>query len=245
MTERTELLALLPIAVTLSFLVHWITLWKIRTPEERLPLSRGAYIAMSFQLLLYSWISFRLTDARGMASILVPMGMTLSFVGDIFNLQFDAIAKRIREPLVGGIASFSLAQIFYIAAFLFLISPARLVAEGYLIPLVAALLAVPAILFRLRVYNPSRPPSIMRGAFIYGFILGCMAAVALSAALAAGGAWYLVAAGALLFLLSDAVMGETTIYGRHPRFEFQVPWLTYLVAQGLIIMGTVLLSTPA
>jgi hypothetical protein len=57
---------------------------------------------------------------------------------------------------------------------------------------------------------------------------------------AAGGAWIIVAVGAGMFLLSDAIMGQTTIRGRHPRTEFQVPWLTYLAAQGLIIACTAL-----
>ena len=244
MTASTILLGLVPLTVALSFLVHWFTLRKIETPGERLPHCRGAYLAMSFQLLLFAWIAFRATGAAGAAAILVPLGMTFSFAGDVCNLRFPSIAKKTKEPLFWGIVSFSLAQFCYIGAFLSLMPPGRLVADGYLVPLLVALLLVPAVLFRLRVYNPARPRAIMRGAFIYGFILGAMAAVALSAAIAGGGAWLLVAVGSLFFLLSDAVMGETTVYGRHPRFEYQVPWLTYLIAQGCIITGTVLLAMP-
>ncbi|HSV56631.1 MAG TPA: lysoplasmalogenase family protein, partial [Magnetospirillaceae bacterium] len=94
------------------------------------------------------------------------------------------------------------------------------------------------LIFRLRVYHPGRPRHLMRGGFLYGFVLGAMAAAALAAALARGGTWILVAAGALFFLLSDAAMGETTLHGRHPRHEYQVPWGTYIVAQGLILAGT-------
>lgn len=78
----------------------------------------------------------------------------------------------------------------------------------------------------------------MLGGFLYGFALGAMTAVALSAALARGGPWIAVAAGALFFLISDAVMGETTLHGRHPKHEYQIPWGTYLAAQGLILAGT-------
>lgn len=78
----------------------------------------------------------------------------------------------------------------------------------------------------------------MLGGFLYGFALGTMTAIALSAAVTRGGSWIPVAAGALFFLLSDAVMGETTLHGRHPRHEYQVPWGTYLAAQGLILAGT-------
>jgi len=245
MNKTMIILALVPLFVTGSFFAHWITLLKIQTAAERLPYCRGAYLAFSFQLVLYSWIGFQVTGVSGPAAYLVPLGMTFSFAGDVFNLQFDAIARRIKEPVFGGIISFALAQFFYIGAILSLIEPGLLISDGYLLPVLAALIIVPAVLFRLRVYNPSRPPEIMRGALIYGFILGGMSALAISAALAAGGVWYFVAAGAFFFLLSDAVMGETTIYGRHPVFEYQVPWVTYLAAQGLIIYGTLLLAGGA
>lgn len=110
--------------------------------------------------------------------------------------------------------------------------------RGRLAPILAVLLIAPAVIFRLRVYHPGRPKSLMMGDFLYGFALGTMTAIALSAALARGGPWIPVAAGALFFLLSDAVMGETTLHGRHPRHEYQRPWGTYLAAQGLILAGT-------
>jgi hypothetical protein len=137
------------------------------------------------------------------------------------------------------------AQVCYIAAFLLMVPASGLARDGYLIPLLAALIIVPAILFKFRVYNPDRPKRIMIGAFVYGFILGAMAAIALSAAFAHGGLWYFPALGAVFFLLSDAVMGETTVHGRHPVFEFQVPWVTYLIAQGLIIFGFAALAGTA
>lgn len=242
MNTTRVILALLPVTVAVAFLVHWVTLTHIKDPRDRLPYCRGAYLALSFQLLLFAWVVFRVFHVSGPVAWLVPLGMTLSFAGDFFNLRFDSVARRTKEPVFWGIVSFALAQFCYIAAFLSLVSLSTLAVEGYFIPVLIVLFIVPAALFRLRVYNPSRPTSLMAGAFIYGFILGGMAAVAISAALALGGAWYCVAAGALFFLLSDAVMGETTIYGRHPSFEFQVPWFTYLVAQGFIITGSVMLA---
>lgn len=237
-TQKILLLSLIPVTVSISFLVHWLTIRHIQNPEERLPFCRGAYLAMSFQLVLYSWIVFTMFRAGMGLFFLMPLGMTLSFAGDFFNLQFPSVKKKTGEPVFWGIVSFALAQVCYIAAFLSVLPAGELVSGGYLVPVLAALIILPAIAFRLRVYNPSRPKSIMGGAFFYGFILGAMAAVTFSAALARGGYWYVTAAGAAFFLLSDAVMGETTIHGRHPRFEYQVPWFTYIVAQGLILFGT-------
>ncbi len=235
MSIETALLALVPSAIVLGFVIHWITIAKIKSAEERLPLCRGAYLGMSFQVLAFSLVIALV--GGGTAPALVAVGVGFSFIGDFFNLQFGPVKRKLGEPVFFGILSFAPAQACYIAAFLSLAPWETLVSRGFLYPLLAAFIVVPAAVFRLRVYNPARPRRIMIGAFLYGFVLSAMTAIAISSAIALGGAWIAVAAGALLFLASDAVMGETTIHGRHPAFENQVPWVTYLAAQGCIVAG--------
>jgi len=237
MTTSLLILALPPAGIALGFILHWFTIRKIKTAEERLPSCRGAYLAFSLQLLLYAWTVFGLFGKGGWTALLIPFGMTFAFIGDYFNLQFPFARNRIEEPVFLGILSFAIAQIFYIWGFLSLAAP-ELIARGFLLPLLVVFLVGPAIIFRLRVFSKDRPKTIMRGGFLYGFALGTMVSVAVSAAVARGGYWYFVGIGALFFLLSDAVMGETTLHGRHPPFEYQVPWGTYLLAQGLILFGT-------
>jgi len=239
-TGMTWLLAAVPAGILISFAIHWMTLIRVDSAEKRLPLCRGAYLGMSSQLVLLAWASALILNRGSTMALLVAAGMTLSFGGDLFNLQFDGIRKRVGEPLFFGIVCFAAAQLCYIAAFLSALPLDSLIADGFFLPLLAALVVIPAILFRFRVYDPGRPKTVMLAAFLYGFILGAMAAVAVSAAMARGGTWYIVAAGALFFLLSDAIMGQTTIRGVHPRNEFQIPWITYLAAQGLIILGAAL-----
>jgi len=234
------LVVLVPAVVTTAFLLHWASIAKVPTASERLPLCRGAYLGMSLQLLVYAWVLFAIGTGRHPATMLVPLGMSFSFLGDYFNLQFPAVSHRVKQPLFFGILSFAVAQVCYIGAFLTLVPVRTLVDNGAFVPILAVLVIVPAVLFRFGVYDRDRPRSVMLGAFFYGFILGAMAAVALAAAIADGGAWIVVAIGAVFFLLSDAVMGQTTIRGKHPRTEFQIPWLTYLIAQGLIIAGVFL-----
>ncbi len=238
MTNDLPWLVILPSGTVLGFLLHWLTIRGIDSAEGRLPWCRGAYLAFSAQLLLFAWTVFLMAGLGRRGAVLVPLGMTFSFAGDYFNLQFPAIRNRVREPVFLGILSFATAQALYIGAFLTYIPLRELVQRGRLVPILAALLIAPTVIFRLRVYHPDRPRSLMLGGFLYGFALGTMTAIALSAALARGGPWIPVAAGALFFLLSDAVMGETTLHGRHPRYEYQVPWGTYLAAQGLILAGT-------
>ncbi len=231
-------LAILPAGAVLGFLLHWLTIRGIDTAEGRLPYCRGAYLAFSAQLLLFAWANHFLAGAGRPAAILIPLGMTCSFAGDFFNLQFPIVRSRFREPVFLGILCFAAAQILYISSFLSSIPFRELAEKGRLVPLLFVLLLAPALIFRLRVYKAGRPKSLMLGGFLYGFALGAMTAVALSAALARAGGWVLVAAGAVFFLLSDAVMGETTLHGMHPKYEYQIPWGTYLIAQGLILTGT-------
>jgi len=228
------LLAVPPACVLLSFFIHWAAIKNINTSEERLPYCRGAYLSFSFQLVLYGWALYFLTGRHDAVSMLMPLGMTFSFFGDLFNLQFKPIARATGQPLFFGILCFMASQACYIGGMSALAPARELVSKGYLLPLLAVLAVLPAILFRFKVYNPDRPKKIM----IYGFILGGMAAFAISAAVVYGSYWYATAAGALFFLLSDAIMGETTISGRkHPKTEYQIPWITYLIAQSLILFG--------
>lgn len=245
MNFSTIALTLVPGAVIAAFAIHWAGLRNVDSAAERLFHCRGIYFGMSTLLVAYAWTLFALRAAGSGAaavrgSILVALGMTVSMVGDFFNLQFPSVAKKVKEPLFFGILSFAVAQICYIAGFLSLAPLDGLIRDGGLFIVLAILVIVPAVLFRFGVWDPNRPRSVMLGAFGYGFILGAMAAVALSAAIAYGGAWIVVAIGAGFFLLSDAIMGQTTIKGIHPKTEFQIPWITYLAAQGLIILGAYL-----
>ncbi len=228
----------LALLVLVPFVLHYISIHTFRLARIRLDRSRYVYLGLSFQLLIAVWWFTSAVEKGGLtAFILLAAGMSFSFCGDFFNLQFPAVAGRIREPVFGGIICFILAQCCYTSAFLNALSPALMLKEGFYLPLAVLIPLVSALIFRFRVWNPGRPGYLMIGAFIYTFFLGAMGATALSAAIAAGGAWWSVAAGAGFFLLSDSVMGETTIAGKHPVWEFQIPWGTYLAAQALIIGG--------
>jgi hypothetical protein len=239
MTYYAVLLSI-PLAVVSAFLIHWFTLRSITTGKARLEISRGVYLGFSFQILIYACLLFYL----GNSVLLAPVfAVAFSFVGDWFNLHFPIALKNNGEPLIGGILGFAMAQLFYISAF-FQLTSWKLVYAGvipYLITL--AFLVLPAVIFYFRVYNPTRPKSIMIFAFVYGLILCFFVSLAVNAYLVFGGYWIYLMLGGFVFLVSDAIMGETTIHGeRHPVWEFQVPWITYLFAQSLLLIGFFLLS---
>lgn len=230
----------IPFAVIAAFLIHWFTLRVIPTAKTRLEVSRGVYLGFSFQILTFSLLLFFL----GRSVFLAPVfAIGFSFIGDWFNLQFPIAQRNNGEPIIGGIVGFMMAQFFYIAALLQLL-PITSIYVGPIPYLVTAVfLILPAGIFYFRVYNPKRSKPIMVSAFVYGLILCFFVSLTVNAYILFGGFWIYLMIGGLFFLGSDAVMGETTINGeRHPVWEYQVPWITYLIAQSFLLVGFFLLS---
>ncbi|TGL62649.1 hypothetical protein EHQ62_15155 [Leptospira jelokensis] len=234
------ILTAIPFAIVSAFCIHWFTISNEENPETRLQISRGVYLGFSFQVLVFAWLLFQM----GHAKFVYPLyAITFSMLGDWFNLQFPLTKKYMKDPVLGGIFSFAIAQVFFILALHQLITWNELYSgiQPYLITIV--LLVLPALIFYFRVYNKERSKWVMASAFIYGLVLCFFVSLCINAYFLYGGVWIYLAIGALFFLLSDAVMGETTINGtRHPKWEFQVPWVTYLIAQNLLLIGFFLLS---
>lgn len=234
------ILTAIPFAIVSAFCIHWYTISEENDPQLRLKVSRGVYFGFSFQVLVFAWLLFQMGHAR----FSYPLyAIAFSMLGDWFNLQFPLAKKYMKDPVLGGIFSFAVAQVFFILAFQKLISWSELysVTQSYLVT--AVLLILPAVIFYFRVYNPERSKWVMVSAFIYGLVLCFFVSLCINAYLLYGGVWIYLATGSGFFLLSDAVMGETTINGtRHPKWEFQVPWVTYLIAQSLLLIGFFLVS---
>jgi hypothetical protein len=242
MAGQFVLLGLVPVLVLVVFLIHWRVIAGVRDPAVRLSRSRFLYLALSLVMLSFAWVLFILLELDVPRGYLVPVGASFALIGDFFNLQFRP-AQRItgNEPVFGGILAFCLTQICYILAFVSMVDISILVVSGVFMPLVVVLLLVPCAVFVLRVYHPTLSARMIVASLVYGCLLGLMATFALCGALLNGGSWILIAAGAFLYMLSDARMGSTTVHGRHPPSEFQIPWFTYLFAQALILCGFALL----
>lgn len=238
MNSMIVTLAFVPVLVVFAFSVHWGSVASLHSSAERLPVCRITYLGFSFLMNSFAWLLFVMYGTRAPLAFLLPLGATFACAGDFYNLQFETARHSIRcESVFGGILFFILTQASYAAAFLSRVSLRDLAGHGFFVPVFVSIGAVCAAFFMLRVWSPSRPRKIMVAAAVYALSLSFMTSVAVSAALASRGPWILVALGAASFVVSDGMMGETTIHGRHPASEFQVPWLAYLIAQALIPYG--------
>ncbi|XDD48560.1 lysoplasmalogenase family protein [Leptospira sp. WS39.C2] len=234
------ILTTIPFAIVSAFCIHWYTISGEPSPEKRLEISRGVYLGFSFQVLVFAWLLYQLGHSR----FAFPLyAIAFSMIGDWFNLQFPLAKRYMKDPVLGGIFSFAIAQVFFLVAFRQLISWEELFSSARPIIISLIFLILPAVIFYFRVYNPNRSKWVMVSAFLYGILLCFFVSLCVNAYLLYGGVWIYLAIGAGFFLLSDAVMGETTINGtRHPKWEFQVPWITYLIAQCFLIVGFFLVS---
>ncbi|PJZ36314.1 hypothetical protein CH354_14605 [Leptospira levettii] len=234
------ILTAIPFAIVSAFCIHWITLSDESNPEKRLEISRGVYLGFSFQVIVFAWLLFQLGHSRFAFPV---VAIAFSMLGDWFNLQFPLAKKYMKDPVLGGIFSFAIAQIFFLLAIRQLITWEELYSSPRPFLITLLFIILPALIFYFRVYNPNRSKWVMASAFIYGIILCFFVSLCINAYLLYGGVWIYLGIGAGFFLLSDAVMGETTINGtRHPKWEFQVPWITYLIAQCFLLVGFFLVS---
>jgi hypothetical protein len=190
----------------------------------------------------FSWYFFsRGTPAAGYA-LLIAVGMTFGFLGDLFLAGLLPGGRNV----IGGIASFGLGHTFYIAALLRFAAASGLVAPGARWGALAAALLVGLVGWYLVVYRGAtagggEPGVVHWIALPYALLLATTAGLAAGLALQ-DGRFAPLALGAALFLLSDLILAGDMFSGLSFPLIGDVIWLTYGPAQMLIVysVGAVL-----
>lgn len=162
-----------------------------------------------------------MADADGAYRWAIVAGLVFSLAGDVFLML---PSDRFRE----GLASFAVAHVIYIGAFASGWDWAAVSPTAALVPV--ALWAA----FALVLLPGARGLRVPVGVYI-GLLLA-MAAVALGRADALGGAAWCAAAGALLFAVSDGVIGINKFL-RPFRAAQAIILGTYFPAQALIVLS--------
>ncbi len=159
-------------------------------------------------------------------------GMILGFAGDL------VMARLIRtpEPLISGMACFGLGHLAYILAFAGLgqVLPQRALPADLAVG--AALAAAALLLWERFVRKPGGNRVLNLGALVYSLLLAAMNAGAIALAMRQPRFVPLVL-GTLLFLLSDLVLGNWRIRGHTWKGVNDVVWVSYNLAQMLIVFS--------
>lgn len=162
-------------------------------------------------------------------------GMLLSFVGDL------SMAKVIpwRQHLIAGMIAFAAAHVFYITAFMGTITVQGKAFSffGFFAALLGYIMVL-AVCWLYWIRNPQQSVLINIGALIYGLWVSGMSCFAFVFAIALGGVWWLAAIGGFLFVVSDLIIGITSVGTVQMKHSEIWIWLTYVTAQmGIIYAG--------
>jgi len=170
------------------------------------------------------------------------LGMAAGSVGDWIMAGLIPVPQR----LIGGMAAFGLGHLFYIAALLNLTIRSGRGSTCTSIVAVALILSLSAWAWNAHVRNPDRSKLINVGSLIYGLLIGVMCALAIAVAVC-DTHYVALAAGSLLFLTSDFILGNWMIRGHVWKCVNDAIWVTYVGGQLLIVysVAAALNTTPS
>lgn len=187
----------------------------------------------SLLLAIAAW-SLALLGAGGHAAApyayAVAVGMSLSYVADLIMAGMIRLPNRV----LGGMVVFGLAHLAYLGGLVGLERVLGLAAGPAMLGWAVAFLIVAVVYWRLAVDTPRARRSLRVGALGYLVLLAAMTGVAWGVAGRAPGLWTL-AAGALLFFVSDAILGNQIFRDHNWPGVGDVVWLTYIAGQAGIV----------
>ncbi len=189
-------------------------------------------MASSLTLVVAGWLWFaqvRGTQAESFA-LGVAVGMTFGFLGDLFMAKLIIQSDK---HVLGGIGSFGLGHIAYIAAFLGFGSMIHV--DGSRVGAWLVWLILGLIGWYIAVYCGQAARSALHYAALpYALLLSSTAGVATGLALNSS-LFIPLALGCALFLLSDLILAARMFNGAYFWLIDDVVWLTYGPAQMLIV----------
>lgn len=194
-------------------------------------------MCFSFSMIVVAFLLWRNNfEILRNYSLLILLGMFFSAIGDMIMASIIKLKNR----LIGGMSFFSLAHIFYILAYLKAIAAYK-ENLNYLVFILIGMYIFCIILWRVFVFNSTKSLTLNMVALVYALVICTMASLAINISLTVSGAWWMTTIGALLFILSDFLIGLSEIKEKGPKNQSVWVWLTYVPAQMCIIYTLALL----
>ena len=185
-------------------------------------------MASSAVLVVAGWSWFGVN--RDTFSLLLALGMTLGFVGDLWLAGVLGNGRSI----IGGIVAFGIGHIFYISAILIFGNEHGLNDPGVRWGATAVWLLIGLVGWYFVVFRGQAATILHWAALPYALLLASTAGLATSLALQSSH-FVPMAIGAALFLLSDLILaGELFSDLKFPLIGDAI-WLTYGPGQALIV----------
>ena len=180
----------------------------------------------------WSWVLFTREQLVFVYAFLIALGMSFGFLGDLFIAGLLSGSKG----KIGGIASFALGHICYISAILWLLGFGSSASKTAAV-LFWWLFAV--IGWYFIVYRGAAITGLHWLVLPYALLLATTAGMATTLALQEPAFW-LLALGAALFLISDMILGGAWFNDLRLPLVHDIIWLTYGPGQMLIVYSIAL-----
>lgn len=199
-------------------------------PHTQIPYKR---LAGTLALSMFALFCAALSPTA--AQRLCAAAMLLSSAGDILLMGFSPVTRRFPHPFEAGAVCFMLAHLVYAAVFLMRAGfPAP---NGGTWAGAAVCAAAFAVLVGMFFRGGKKSGAMLALGAAYVLIIGGNITAVFTAAAAAGGAVRLSAAGAVLFFLSDTLIGADRLAGQRPRHMDGIIWTLYPAGQIFLIAG--------
>lgn len=216
----------------LALLLAGLAVGKLN-PEGTGRLPRPLRMSLSLILVIAAFLGWQ-SGARGtpvqLYAALILLGMAAGHIGDLVLAQLIPVPNR----LIFGMIAFGIGHLFYIAAFLLLPLQFGFGRTWVFLLIVAGMLAFCVWAWRTYVRKPGGSKVINTGSLVYGLLIGVMTALAISLAVQQTRLISL-AAGAVLFLASDFILGNWQVRGHVWKSVNDVIWTAYSTGQLLIV----------
>jgi hypothetical protein len=200
-----------------------------------------ARMASSFVLVALAWdIHVLYGGPIAPYSLLIALGMTLGFLGDLFMARLIPVQQHV----LGGMGAFALGHVAYVAAILGFGDRLGINDTAVRLGAWAALLLIGAVAWLFVVRRGGDWSPLHIAALPYALLLASTAGFALGMALQ-DGHFIPLAIGAALFLGSDLILADQIFNGTNFRGIGDAIWLTYGPAQMLIVMSVVTAASLA
>lgn len=183
----------------------------------------------------FSWYLFVRSTPAGGYALLIAIGMTFGFMGDLLLSGMLPSGSN----FIGGLVSFAIGHIFYITALLRFAAAAGLTSPAprwgaLVVWLLIGVIAWYLVVWRGAIAAGITPEITHWLALPYAILLASTTALATGLALQ-DSRFVLLAIGAALFLFSDLILAGEKFGGLDFRLIGDVIWLTYGPGQMLIV----------
>lgn len=190
-------------------------------------------MASSLLLVVAGWTWFAATKGwrTERFALLLAVGMTLGFIGDLFNADLIPLGQA--NPVLGGIAAFALGHVAYIAGCVFAAKAAGVNSAKACWASLVVWWAIALVCWYFVAWQGAKSTELRWPALPYTLLLASTTGMATGLAIQ-DRRFGLLALGGVLFLISDLVLAFQLF--QHPIYlGGDIVWLLYGPAQMLII----------